>query len=291
MKTLFPSKTKDTTLIRMLRRPKGFIGLTLVLSLALASLLAPFIAPHDPLKQNLRWRNSPPGSGPTPDGKYFLLGTDQLGRDMLTRILYGVRVSIVVALAAVFISGIVGSVLGIVSGFLGGIVDTVIMRLVDIQLSLPLFLIAMVWIAFTSPSLANIVAVIAIWTWTQYARVARASTLSIRNMDFVEAARATGASALWILFKHIRPNVIAPVIVIASLQFGRAIILEATLSFLGVGLQPPTPALGVMVANGRQYIDTAWWQATMPGVVIMLLALGANFLGDTLRDVWDPRLH
>jgi peptide/nickel transport system permease protein len=210
---------------------------------------------------------------------------------MLSRILYGTRVSVLIASIAVVIAGVIGVALGVISGYMGGHLEAVVMRLVDIQLSLPLFLIAMIWIAFTEPSLMNIIFVIALWTWTQYARVARASTLIIKKAGFVEAARGLGMPTYLILLRHVLPNVVAPAIVIGSLQFGRAIILEATLSFLGVGLQPPTPALGVMIASGRQYVDTAWWLATMPGIMIMLLVLGSNFIGDTLRDIWDPKLR
>ena len=276
---------------RIIKKPKGLIGALLLFSLIFLAVLAPFITPHDPLKQNLVFRNNPPGSESKDNGRVFLLGTDQLGRDVLTRILYGIRVSVLVALTAVIISCIIGTLLGVLSGYIGGALDTVIMRLVDIQLSLPLILMAMVWIAFTEPSLINIIIVIAFWTWTQYARIARASTLSLKETDFVEAAKATGAKTFWILIRHILPNIAGLVIIIASLQFGRAIILEATLSFLGVGLQPPTPALGVMISSGRKYVDTAWWLATFPGIAIMLLVLGANFIGDTLRDVWDPKLR
>jgi len=276
---------------RVFRKPKGFIGISLLVALLLLTALAPVVATRDPLQQNLRWRNSPPGSRLGDAAQLSLLGTDQLGRDMFSRILYGTRVSLLVAATAVALGGIVGTALGILSGYVGGTVDAVIMRLVDIQLSLPLILIAMIWIAFTTPSLLNIIIVIAFWTWTQYARVTRAHTLSVKQAGYIEAARATGAGQFRILLRHILPNVFSSVLVIASLQFGRAIILEATLSFLGVGLQPPTPALGVMIASGRQYVDIAWWLATLPGIVIMLLVLGTNLVGDTLRDVLDPRLR
>jgi peptide/nickel transport system permease protein len=272
-----------------LKNPKGVIGAVLLITLVCMAVFAPLVAPHDPLRQNLRWRNSPPGT--VTDAVHFYLGTDQLGRDLLSRIIYGTRVSLLVAAVAVFISGFVGTLLGLVSGYVGGLTDAVIMRVVDIQLSLPLILIAMIWIAFTSPSLANIVLVIAFWTWTQYARVIRAATLSVKQTTYIEAAHALGASIWLIQARHVLPNIIASSIVIGSLQFGRAIILEATLSFLGLGLQPPTPALGVMIASGRQYVDTAWWLATFPGIVIMLLVLATNFLGDTLRDVLDPKLR
>jgi peptide/nickel transport system permease protein len=282
---------KTSTFRRLLRTSKGAVGVVLITVLVASSLFAPIITSHSASKQHLRYRNSPPLTALADGSGRFLLGTDQLGRDMLTRMLYGTRISILIALAAVLLSGVVGVTLGVLSGFLGGWIETLIMRLVDIQLSLPLFLVAMIWISFSSPSLMNIVAVIAIWTWTQYARVARASTLTLRETGFVEASQSMGASKLWIIIRHILPNILAPALVIASLQFGRAIILEATLSFLGVGLQPPTPALGVMIASGRQYVDTAWWLATLPGIVIMLLVLGANFVGDALRDVWDPKLR
>jgi len=284
-------QTRSNPFHRLLRTPKGIVGILIIGVLVAGSLLAPVICSHDPLKQNLRFRNSPPLTAGPEGTTPFVMGTDQLGRDMLSRTLHGTQISVLIALAAVAISGVIGVTLGVVSGYAGGWVETLIMRLVDIQLSLPLFLVAMIWITFSSPSLANIIAVIAIWTWTQYARVARAGTLTLRQSGFVEASQSMGASGIWIIIRHILPNIVAPSLVIASLQFGRAIILEATLSFLGVGLQPPTPALGVMIASGRQYVDTAWWLATLPGIVIMLLVLGANFVGDALRDVLDPKLR
>lgn len=282
---------RHRALHRVLRKPKGFIGALLLVSLLGLAALAPYITSRGPLDQNLRWRNSPPCSRLGEERVFSFLGTDQLGRDMSARILYGMRVSLMVAAVAVGIGGFIGTSLGILSGYIGGAVDAVIMRVVDIQLSLPLILIAMIWIAFTKPSLLNIILVISLWTWTQYARVTRAHTMAVKQSGFIEAARAAGAPGYLILFRHILPNVFSSVLVIASLQFGRAIILEATLSFLGVGLQPPTPALGVMIAGGRQYVDIAWWLSTLPGVVIMLLVLGTNFLGDTLRDVLDPKLR
>ncbi|MGD9676725.1 MAG: ABC transporter permease, partial [Candidatus Bipolaricaulia bacterium] len=234
-----PRRGRDSTLLRVLRRPKGAIGLLLLVGLTLLAILAPYVATRDPLQQNLRWRNQPPGSVLGDPGKVSWLGTDQLGRDMFSRILHGTRVSLLVAIFAVGVAGVVGTALGVLSGYAGGVLDTVIMRVVDLQLSLPLILIAMVWIAFTNPSLLNIIMVIAFWTWTQYARVVRAHTLSVKESGFIESARAIGTPKLMILLRHVLPNVFSSVLVIASLQFGRAIILEATLSFLGVGLQPP----------------------------------------------------
>ena len=279
------------SLVRVLRKPKGLIGISLLVALILLAILAPYVATRDPLQQNLRWRNSPPASRLGDAGQLSLLGTDQLGRDMFSRTLYGLRVSLLVAAVAVVLGGVVGTSLGVLSGYVGGTLDAFVLRLVDIQLSLPLILIAMIWIAFTKPSLLNIIIVISFWTWTQYARVTRAHTMSVKESGYIEAARATGAAQYRILFRHVLPNILSSVLVIASLQFGRAIILEATLSFLGVGLQPPAPALGVMIASGRQYVDIAWWLATLPGIVIMLLVLGTNLVGDTLRDVWDPKLR
>lgn len=279
------------SLARVLRKPKGLVGISLLIALLLLAALAPYVATRDPLQQNLRWRNSPPGSRLGDASEFSLLGTDQLGRDMFSRTLYGLRVSLLVAAIAVALGGVIGTSLGVLSGYVGGTLDAIVMRIVDIQLSLPLILIAMIWMAFTRPSLLNIIIVISFWTWTQYARVTRAHTMSVREFGYIEAARATGAAQHRILFRHVLPNVFSSVLVIASLQFGRAIILEATLSFLGVGLQPPTPALGVMIASGRQYVDIAWWLATLPGIVIMLLVLGTNLIGDTLRDVWDPKLR
>ncbi|MBU0595410.1 ABC transporter permease [Candidatus Bipolaricaulota bacterium] len=283
-------ETGQSTLIRILRKPKGVIGVLFLVVLILMGILAPYIATSNPLQQNLRLRNSPPGSE-TPAGARLLLGADQLGRDLLSRILHGIRFSLLIAAAAIFVSGVVGCALGVLSGYVGGVLDSLVMRVVDIQLSLPLILIAMVWLAFTRPSAINVIAIIALWTWTQYARTARAATLAVRGSGFIEAARAVGVSVPAILMRHVMPNISASILVIASVQFGRAIILEATLSFLGVGLQPPAITLGAMIASGRQYVDTAWWIATFPGVAIMLMVLGANFLGDTLRDVWDPKLR
>lgn len=203
--------------------------------------------------------------------------------------IFGLRVSLLVGFSAILLGSLLGVSLGIWAGFYGGFLDSLIMRLVDIQLSFPTILIAIAWVAFIGPSLISIIVIIAITGWVEYARVTRGSTLSVREQAFVEGAYAVGLPTFRILSRYVLPNVLSPVIIVATLQLGRAIILEATLSFLGLGIQPPTASLGSMLADGRRYLDTAWWVATMPGLAIMLLVLSANLLGDSLRDILDPR--
>ena len=277
-------------LLRLVRSPKGLIGLVLFGTFLVLAVLAPVISPADPSKQNILLRNQPPLSR-MPDGRVSLLGTDELGRDLLTRTLYGIRVSMLVGFSAVAFGGAIGVLLGMLSGFEGGGVDFILMRLVDAQLSIPLILLAMMWISFTGPSLLNILVVIVVAGWVQYARPVRSMTLTLRSSGFVEAARALGASRRRIYVHHILPNVIPLAIVIATLQLAAAILMEGSLSFLGVGLQPPTAALGLMVSSGRRYIDTAWWICTFPGLALMSIVLGVYLLGDALRDTLDPKLR
>jgi peptide/nickel transport system permease protein len=278
------------TLVRLLRTPKGAIGLALVGTFVLLAILAPVISPASPQKQNISIRNRPPFSH-TSDGRVSLLGTDELGRDLLTRTLFGIRLSLLIGFCAVVCSGTIGVLLGMLSGFRGGLVDFIVMRAVDVQLSIPLILLAMMWIAFTSPSLGNVFTVIVIAGWVQYARPIRAMTLSLRLSGFVEAARAAGTPQWRIYLRHILPNILPLAIVISTLQLAGAILMEGSLSFLGVGLQPPTTALGLMVNSGRRYIDTAWWICTFPGLALMFIVLGVYLLGDALRDTLDPKLR
>ena len=273
----------------VLKSAKGRIGLVLVAIVLFMAISADFISPHEPADTNLRLRLKEPGYVDT-EGNFYLLGTDQLGRDNLSRIIYGARISILVSISAVSISGFIGVLLGTIAGYQGGWLDSVVMRMVDTQLSIPLIILAIVWVTFIGPSIIGIVIVIGIWGWVQYARLSRGMTLSLKENEFVQAARALGGSMLEIVFSHIVPNLIGPIIVLATLQLGQAVLLEAALSFLGVGVPPPTPTWGGMLSDGRPYIDIAWWVAVFPGIGITILVLGANLLGDTLRDALDPRI-
>lgn len=275
-------------LARVLRNRTAVTALALLLAVVGVSVVGPLLSPHPVDTVQLTLRNQPPGSV-GPHGERYLLGADFLGRDVLTRMLYGLRISLVVGFNAILLGSLLGVGLGVVAGFYGGTWDAVIMRLVDIQLSFPTILIAIAWAAFIGPGIVSIVAIIALTSWVEYARVVRGATLSLREQAFVEGAFAVGLPSPLVLLRHVLPNVLSPVIIVATLQLGRAIILESTLSFLGLGIQPPLPSLGSMLADGRRYLDTAWWVATMPGLAIMLLVLCANLLGDSLRDVLDPR--
>ncbi len=256
--------------------------------LLFVAIFAKVIAPYDPNQQTLSHRNRPPGWVAL-DGRAYVLGSDPVGRDVLTRVIYGARISIIVAISAVFISGMIGTVLGMASGFYAGRLDSIVMRLADMQLAMPAILFAIAWAAFIGPGLVSVVVVIATWSWVQYARTARAMVLSLRERDFVEAARAIGGSTWHILLIHIAPNLVGPIIVLATVELGRAVLLEATLSFLGVGVQPPTPTWGGMISDGRNYVDSAWWLTTFPGLAVVFFVLAANLSGDVLRDVLDPR--
>jgi peptide/nickel transport system permease protein len=264
-------------------------GLILV-GLIVTALLSPYIAPHSPIRERLVDRLLPPVWAEDGDRRY-LLGTDHLGRDLLSRIIYGSRVSLVVGFAAVTIGGGLGVVLGVAAGFLGGRTGEVIMAVADMQLAFPNILLAIAIIAVLGPSFTNLVIVIGISGWVTYARIARGQVLSVREKEFVEAIRAQGGSRWRIVWRHILPNILSPLIVVATLDLARTIILESTLSFLGLGIQPPTPSWGGMLSDGREYLLSAWWIATFPGVALMLTALSFNRLGDWVRDLTDPRLH
>lgn len=260
----------------------------LIVLMAVAAFASPWIAPMAPDAVQLALRNRPPGT-PSVEGAVHLLGTDFLGRDVLSRLLYGLRISLVVGFASILAGATVGVALGVVAGFLGRTWDAVIMRLVDIQLSFPTILLAIAWVAFIGPSLVSIITIIALTGWVEYARVTRGATLAVREQAYVEGAYAMGLRRPGIMLRHILPNVLSPAIIVATLQLGRAVILESTLSFLGLGVQPPLASIGSMLADGRRYLDTAWWVATMPGLAVMVLVLNANLLGDALRDLLDPR--
>jgi peptide/nickel transport system permease protein len=258
--------------------------------LVIPAVLAPQVAPYDPLKGSLAKRLRPPvwQEGGSVD---HLLGTDKLGRDILSRMIYGARVSLAVSLLAIFVGGIIGTSLGIMSGYFGGRVDAVLMRLVDISLSLPTILLALVLVAAVGPSFGTVVIVLVVLLWARYARLVRGETLSIKERDFIARARVAGASHTRIMARYIFPNVVNSLIVLATLQVGYVILLESALSFLGAGLPRPTPAWGLMIADGRELIVTAWWVSMFPGLAIMLTVLALNLLGDWLRDHLDPKLR
>lgn len=267
--------------------PKGMAGFAIMGVIILMAAGADVISPFDPLRQSLRARHAPPEPGAF--GVAHWLGTDHLGRDILSRIIHGARVSILVGIGAVLVSGAIGTVIGIVAGYRGGLTGALLMRLADMKLAMPMILFAIAWIAFFGPGLVSVIIVIGVWGWVPYARYARGMVLSLREALFVQASVAMGAAPGDIMVRHIAPNLIGPIIVMATLQLGEAVLLESVLSFLGVGVQPPTPTWGSMVSDGRSYIDTAWWTVTLPGIAITLFVLGANFAGDTLRDLLDPR--
>jgi peptide/nickel transport system permease protein len=275
---------------QLARNKAAMLGLAIVVGVIAAALLAAWLAPADPTAQAITKRLKPPGWRGA-DGGLALLGTDHLGRDILSRVIFGARISLVIGVSAVALAGTLGTLLGLIAGFRGGRVDDVCMRLTDMMLAMPFILLALAVIAVLGPSLKNIIVVLGVTSWVSYARVVRAEVLSLRTREFVSAAQALGSGGWRITFRHLLPNVLTPVIVIATLEVARMVILESALSFLGLGIPPPTPTWGGMLADGRAYLSTAWWLATFPGVCIMLTVLGINLLGDWLRDVLDPRLQ
>jgi peptide/nickel transport system permease protein len=261
----------------------------LVLFLIIPAVFAPLVAPHDPLKGSLSKRLKPPVWAEGGSIEYPL-GTDKMGRDLLSRMIYGARISLVVSFIAVFVGGLIGTTLGVMSGYFGGKLDTLIMRLVDIELAIPTILLALILVSAIGPSFGTVIMLISLVIWTRYARQARAETLIVKEQDFVARARVAGASHSRIMLRYILPNIVNTLVVLATLQVGTIILLESTLSFLGVGIPRPTPAWGVMVADGRELIVTAWWVSMFPGVGIMLTVLSLNLFGDWLRDHLDPKL-
>ena len=272
------------------RRYPLFPVVLLLAVMVIPAIFADWIAPHDPKLGSLSAKLQPPAwmeGGSTE----YLLGTDRVGRDILSRIMHGARVSVMIAAIAILIAGVVGTTLGIAAGYWGGWVDGLVMRLVDISLSIPIILLALVIVAATKPSMATVITVLVLLMWSRYARLVRGETLAVRVQDFIARAQVSGASHRRIMLRHVFPNVFNSIIVLATLNVGFVIILEATLSFLGAGIPPPEPAWGLMVADGRVLIASAqgWWVSLFPGLAIMLVVLSMNLLGDWLRDRLDPK--
>jgi peptide/nickel transport system permease protein len=257
--------------------------------LAISAIFAPWVAPFDPNEQSLFMRNLPPMTMPEDGGAIpHILGTDPLGRDELSRVIFGGRVSLAVGLVSVLVSGTVGTILGLLAGFYRGHVDDAIMRFVDIQMGFPSLLLALFVLYVIGGGVANVIFVLAITRWMVYARVTRGLVLSYRENVFVEAARATGCTDQRIILRHLLPNLLSPIVVLATLEVAYMILTEAALSFLGLGIQPPLSSWGLMLSQGRQYVTTAWWLVTFPGLAILLTALSLNLLATWARTISDP---
>lgn len=253
----------------------------------LTAVFAPLIAPQSPDAQNLLGRLKAPGTEAR--GITYLLGSDELGRDLLSRLIHGARVSLTVAVLSVLASGLVGTALGMIAAYWRGVPGVVIMRLVDIVLSVPAILLAIITVAILGPGFVNVVAVLAFTRWPRYARVAYGQTLGLMNAPYVRLARFMGASPARTMLRHILPNIIGPIMVVATLEFGLMVLFEAGLSFLGLGVQPPTPSWGSILSVGRNYVTTAWWIAVFPGLCLFALVLSVNVLGDHVRDTVEGR--
>ncbi len=268
---------------RSLRHNKAAaVALVVFGVILLSSIFAPLVAPHDPFATDLSLRLKPPGTD-SAGGLPHLLGTDALGRDTLSRIIYGGRVSLLVGFSSVIFSGVVGVTLGLIAGYFGGKSDTLIMRFVDFQMSMPSLLIALLVLYVLGSSLFNVVLVLAITRWMVYARVTRGMMLTLREEPFVEASKALGASPWRTIFRHMLPNLMAPLLVLATIELGIMLLTEASLSFLGLGIQPPDSSWGLMLAQGREYLVSAWWLVAMPGLAIFITTLSINLIATWLR--------
>jgi len=269
---------------RTLRNPLSLAGLGLIAALVLTALLAPVLAPADPLRTEMAARLQPPS-------RAHPFGTDQLGRDVLSRVLHGARITLRIAILTAVVATAIGLPVGVLSGYFRGRTDDLLMRLTDMFMAFPRLILAMAIAAALRPSLENVIIAISLAGWPIYARLARSMALAIREEVYIEAARALGASAWRILTRHVLPGVVSPVIIQVSLDMGGIILTAAGLGFIGFGAQPPTPEWGLMISEGRNYVPGQWWLATFPGLAISLVVLGFNLLGDGIRDVLDPRLR
>lgn len=272
-------------IVKALRKnPLSLAGLGVIVALVIAAVAAPYAAPYDPIATDPMNRLQAPSP-------HHPLGTDQLGRDVLSRLLYGARISIRIALIVVALAGVSGTLIGVLCGYLGGWVDNLLMRITDMFMAFPQLVLAMAISSALGPSLENVVIAVSMTEWTFFARLARSRAIAVREEDYVEAARAMGATGWRILARHVLPMCLSPVIVQATLEMGGIIRTAASLGFLGLGAQPPTPEWGVMVTAGRNYLPNQWWVSTFPGLAIFLTVLGFNLLGDGIRDILDPRLR
>ena len=272
------------------RRRRPVVSIAIIVVFVLVALLAPLLSLADPYEQSLRLRFRPPvweerGSWAHP------LGTDRLGRDLLTRIVWGSRVSLAVGALAVLLASTVGAAVGLVAGYYGGRVDAALMRVTDATLSFPVILLALILAVTVGPSFTNVVIAISVILWARYARVVRGQVLTLMTLDFIAQARIAGAGAWRIITRHLLPNTLNTLVVLITLQVGYVIIVEASLSFLGAGIPPPTPAWGSMIDEGRDFVTSAWWVSLFPGLAILLVVLAFNLLGDWLRDTLDPKLR
>jgi peptide/nickel transport system permease protein len=271
----------------VLRNPGGLLGLVLLLVMCGAALAAPLMAPQDPLRQSLVRRLQAPGT--LAGSITYLLGTDQLGRDTFSRILFGAQVSLSISLTVVVLATIIGVGIGLLAGLRRGWVELIAMRVADSLLALPFMVVAIAIIAVWGAGRTQLVVLLTAFVWVPFARLVRAEVLSAREKEYVEAARCIGAGGFRVALIHILPNVLSPVIVLSTFSVASMIVAESALSFLGLGVPPPAPTWGSMLAEGRGYLDTAWWLSVFPGLAITLTVMGVNFLGDALRDVLDPR--
>lgn len=278
------SRTSDHRVFRaFVRNRLAVIGLVVLVVLVSAAVLAPWIAPYPPLQMNLVNAYAPPGSAG------HLLGTDNFGRDILSRLIHGSRISLFIGIVVVSIAASIGTVLGLLAGYLGGWVDNLIMRAVEIFYAFPFLVLAIAVIAVFGPSIVNVMWVLGLVSWPLYARLVRAQVLALRDVEYIEAARAAGMSRWRVMFRHVLPNSLTPIIVAATFGIPEAILASAALGFLGMGVQPPTPEWGVMISEGKDFIRRAPYLITWPGIAIVIVVLGFNFLGDGLRDALDPR--
>lgn len=289
--TLVTGHVSQPSMLSLLRRsPIGLAGSSIIAFVIVLAIISPLIVPHDPIRGDLRARYKPPGF-PDGNGGTYLLGTDQLGRDVFSRILVGSRVSVLVGVVAVLIAGSIGVAYGLVSGFTGGRVDGFMMRICDGLLSIP-FIIRVVAISgVVGPGLVTLILILGLSGWVTYARVIRGEVLKVREFDYVLAAWSIGQSRFKVVLLHILPNVIASAIVLAALQVGITMLAESSLSFLGLGVKPPTVTWGIQLADGKSVINSAWWMTTYPGIAITITVLGVVFLGDWLRDSLDPNVR
>ncbi|MBF0528595.1 MAG: ABC transporter permease subunit [Deltaproteobacteria bacterium] len=271
-------------LYRIKKSPLTMIGAMIVLLLLATAIFAPYIAPYNPVEINPPERLMPPS-------RSHICGTDTAGRDIFSRIVYGSRISIEIGVTVVFLAAVFGALIGIFSSYLGGMIDEIVMRITDVFLSVPYLILAMAIAAALGPSLINtLISLVIVW-WPIYTRLTRGQVLLVRELTYVEASKGLGGRHFWIIFKHILPNSISPVIVQASLDFGNAIMSAAALSFIGLGAQPPSPEWGAMISEGRNYLRDSWWYATFPGLAIFITIMGFNLLGDGFRDILDPKLR